>query len=110
MQDELVRAEAAAPPKQTRPRPHFSADIQPLAMSLPPGKRLGSAVGIARAANGDLFLLQDVVWGNPKLAEEEQLLPIVHLSADGTFIAAWGGPGQLPSIDGVSQWPTGPDN
>jgi hypothetical protein len=92
------------------PRPRFAAKVESVALKLPPGKMLGSVVGIANAPNGDYFVLQDVAWANPILPPETQLPPVVHFDKNFTYLHAWGGPEQLPRVNGVSQWPAGLDN
>src|SRR5581483_9156868 len=32
---------------------------------------------------------------------------VVHLTADGKYVNAWGGPDHIPAVDGVSQLPEG---
>jgi sugar lactone lactonase YvrE len=34
---------------------------------------------------------------------------LVHLSPDGDYVDSWGGDDQVPAVDGVPQWPSGPD-
>ena len=102
----VTGSESAAP----APRPHFGNTAEQVQLELPPGKRLGSVVAVSIAPNGDMFLLHDVVWALEPIPIGAQLPPVVHLTADGKFIAAWGGPDQLPKINGMSQWPVGLDN
>jgi hypothetical protein len=92
------------------PRPRFADRVEQVAITLPAGKQLGSVVGVSRAPNGDIFLLQDVMWANPALPEGAQLPPVVHLNRDFKFVDAWGGPDHMPSVSGISQWPSGLDN
>jgi hypothetical protein len=92
----------------SRPRPRFSPTIEPLPLRLPAGKRLGPAIASRRAANGDLYLVHhgSVVPGE----DASVYLPsVVRLSPDLEFVEAWGGDGHVPSADGVSQWPSGPE-
>jgi hypothetical protein len=92
------------------PRPRFAEKVEQVKLELPPGKKLGSVVGVSRAPNGDIFLLHDVAWANPPVPEGEQLAPVVQLNSNFKFIRAWGGPDAAPAVDGKSQWPTGLDN
>jgi hypothetical protein len=93
-----------------KPRPRFADKIEEFPLKLPAGKQIGTAVSLALAPNGDVFILQHfegAVWVPPV---DARLPPVVHVSSDGQFINAWGGPDQLPAANGVSQWPSGCDN
>lgn len=92
------------------PRPRFSRELQTPHMDLPEGRSIGAVLAVARAANGDLFILhQPNAQGlDPELEDLPQWLPpIVRLSPEGRFVHAWGGPDHVPVIDGISQWPIG---
>ncbi|TAK35085.1 MAG: hypothetical protein EPO21_07370 [Chloroflexota bacterium] len=93
-------------------RPRFARELETLALRLPPGKKLGAVLAVARASNGDLFVFQqpNAQGTDPaSMALPCWLPPIVHLTGDGEFINAWGGPDHIPAVDGVSQWPVGPE-
>lgn len=94
-----------------RPRPRFAGTIQDFPIQLPPGKQIGRCIAVCRAPNGDLFLLNYTEYG-PYIptTKAARLPPIVHLSSSGRFINAWGGPSSVPQADGISQWPSDPDN
>lgn len=90
-----------------RPRPRFSTRLEPVVLPLPRGKSLGSAIASARGPNGDLWILHH---GAVFPDDRTDYLPhVVHFSPDLEFIDAWGGPDHVPAIDGVSQWPGGPE-
>jgi hypothetical protein len=91
-----------------RKRPRFAREVETLQFRLPAGRQIASVLAVAVAAGGDIFLLhqpnaQGLDPGSEHLAC--WLPPLVHLSAKGDFIDAWGGADQVPSVDGVSQWP-----
>ena len=95
---------------ESKPRPRFSRDVTTPPMVLPEGKDIGAVLAIARAGNGDLFVLhQPNAQGLDPEHEglEKWLPPVVRLDPEGNFIEAWGGHDHVPAIDGVSQWPTG---
>jgi hypothetical protein len=95
-------ADAAA-----RPRPRFSTTIEPLPLRLPSDKALGPAIASTRAPNGDLYLLHH---GQVEPDDTRAYLPhVLHFSPELEFIDAWGGPDWAPVVDGVSQWPSGPE-
>ena len=88
-------------------RPRFSREIEPLPLKLPPGKSLGPAIAARRAPNGDLFILHH---GAVMPGDTANYLPhLLRFGADFELLDAWGGPDQLPAVDGVSQWPSGPE-
>jgi len=41
-----------------RPRPRFAATVEDFPLQLPPGKELGRTLGVSRAPNGDIYLIQ----------------------------------------------------
>src|SRR2546427_8495067 len=41
-----------------RPRPRFAATVEEFPIQLPPGKELGRTLGVSRAPNGDIYLIQ----------------------------------------------------
>ena len=88
-----------------RPRPHFAREIEDVALRLPPGKKLGTVFEAIRAPSGDLLVLQRLSPPNPEAA----LPHVLRFSPDGELAEAWGGPDHLPRIEGVAQWPTGPE-
>jgi hypothetical protein len=91
-----------------RQRPRFAREVETPRLHLPPGKQIAAVLAVAVAANGDIFLLHqpDAQGANPDTAQSGHWLqPLVHLSAEGDFIDAWGGPDHVASADGVSQWP-----
>jgi DNA-binding beta-propeller fold protein YncE len=94
----------------TKPRPRFARELETPNLRLPPGKRLGAVIAAVYGPNGDLFILHQ---GNAQGAQPEEaakggFLPsLVHLTGDGDYINAWGGPGYIPAVDGVDQWPEG---
>jgi hypothetical protein len=91
-----------------RKRPRFAREIETPELRLPAGRKIASVLAVAVSAKGDIFLLhQPNAQGSDPGSESAGcwLPPLVHLSADGDFINAWGGPDQVPSVDGVSQWP-----
>jgi hypothetical protein len=93
---------------RSRPRPRFSPTVEPLPLHLPPDQALGPAIDLVRAPNRDLFLLHHGSVSDPGAAAT--FLPhVVHFTADGDYIRAWGGDDHVPAIDGVSQWPAGPE-
>jgi hypothetical protein len=93
-----------------KPRPRFAREIETPKLELPPGKEIGAVLAVTRDAQGDLYILHQP---NAQGLDPEHeglgswLAPLVHLSAEGEFIEAWGGPGSVPEVDGVSQWPAG---
>jgi hypothetical protein len=90
-------------------RPRFSSQVEALPLRLPPGKRLGPAIASRRAANGDLYVVHHGAVAPGEDARD--ILPhVVRFSPDLDFIEAWGGPDHVPAVDGVSQWPSGPEN
>lgn len=93
-----------------RPRPRFASELVTPEFALPPDKMIGAVLAVARAADDDLFILhQPNAQGlDPELEGLSCWLPpVVRFSSNGRFIEAWGGPGHVESIDGVSQWPAG---
>ena len=97
----------AAAHQSASPRPRFSRQIDLLALKLPPGKALGPAIAAARASNGDLFLLHH---GAVLPDDQTDYLPhVLHFSPELELLAAWGGPDHVPAVDGISQWPAGPE-
>ena len=93
---------AIKPDAATRPRPHFTRDLGAQLMRLPEGRRIGSALAAAYGPDGHLWLLQEPNGDAP------DLLPhVVEFDESGGFVVAWGGPGSLPAVNGVSQWPEG---
>jgi hypothetical protein len=100
---------AVAVSRSTRvaPRPRFSTRLEPVPLQLPQGKSLGPAIASTRAPNGDLWILHH---GAVMPNDSTNYLPhVVRFSREFGFIDAWGGPGHVPSVDGVSQWPAGPE-
>ena len=88
-------------------RPRFSRAIEPLPLKLPQGKSLGPAIAAKRAPNGELVILHH---GAVMPGDTTNYLPqLVRFSADFEILDSWGGPDQLPTADGVSQWPAGPE-
>jgi len=91
-------------------RPRFARELEVPALDLPPGKAIGAVLAVVRDRDGDLFLLHQP---NAQGLDPDHegldcwLPPIVRLSPDFRFVAAWGGPESVPEIDGVSQWPSG---
>jgi hypothetical protein len=91
----------------SRPRPRFGAAIEPLALRLPAGGALGPAIASTRAPNGDLYLLHH---GRVAPDDTGDYLPhVLRFGPELEFIAAWGGPDCVPAVEGVSQWPSGPE-
>jgi len=98
----------SSPDQASRKRPRFAREVETPVLRLPAGKKIASVLAVAVAANGDIFLLhQPNAQGTEPGAESlsEWLPPLVHLSAEGDFIAAWGGAGHVPAAAGVPQWP-----
>ncbi len=94
--------------RMERARPRFSRDVETPCLQLPAGKKIASVLAVAVAPNGDIFLLhQPNAQGMHPGVEQlgHWLPPLVHLSAAGDFIDAWGGADHVPSANGVSQWP-----
>jgi hypothetical protein len=93
------------------PRPRFSPQLERFEVRLPPGKKIGSALAIALAPSGDLFVLtqpyQPAAAHGDQRTAEGWLPDVVHLTSNGDYINAWGGPDHIPPVDGVSQWPEG---
>jgi hypothetical protein len=93
-----------------KPRPRFARDLETPTLDLPPGRAIGAVLAVARTPNGDLIILHQP---NAQGLDPEHeglprwLPPLVRLSPQGKFVEAWGGPEHVPSVDGVSQWPTG---
>lgn len=91
-------------------RPRFSPELETPLLRLPPGKKMGSAIAVAYAPNGDLFVLHQPYAPGvdyPSKTVDDWLLDVVRFSPDGAFKDAWGGPDHIPVVDGVSQWPAG---
>jgi sugar lactone lactonase YvrE len=91
-------------------RPRFARELETPALRLPPGKRLGAVIAAVHGPKGDLFILHHPNAQGVQPDDEALggFLPnLVHLSAAGDFIQAWGGPDHVPAVDGVSQWPVG---
>lgn len=89
-------------------RPRFAREPVGLDMRLPEGRQLGSVLAVALGTEGEIFVLHqpDAQGLNPGTETLPCWLPpLVRLSREGDFIDAWGGDDQLPSVDGVSQWP-----
>jgi hypothetical protein len=91
-----------------RRRPRFSPTIEPLPLHVTTDQMLGPAIALVRAPNRDLFVLHHGSVSDPDAAAK-YLPHVVHFSADGDFIQAWGGDAHVPAVDGVSQWPAGPE-
>lgn len=94
----------------TRPRPRFARELETPALHLPEGKRLGAVIGAVYGSNGDLFVLHQPNSQGAQGEDEAKggwLANLVHFTADGAFINAWGGKDHIPAADGVSQWPDG---
>ncbi len=93
-----------------RPRPRFARELVTPELDIPSGKMIGAVLAVARAANGDLFILhQPNAQGHDPDHDGLPcwLPPVVRFSADDRFIEAWGGPDHVPDADGVTQWPIG---
>ena len=91
----------------SRPRPRFASTIEPLPLRLPPGKSLGPAIASARAPDGDLWILH---YGRVSPDDATDYLPhVVRFDPDFQFVDAWGGSDHVPTVEGVSQWPAGPE-
>jgi hypothetical protein len=102
--------DAGSTEANTRPRPRFARDIETPRLRLPDGKMLAAVLAVARAPNGDIFVLQKPNAQGADPASEARICwlpPLVHLSEDGEYINAWGGDGHIPAVDGISQWPAG---
>ena len=101
---ELVTKAAA------RPRPRFSRELVTPELELPSGKMLGAVLAVARDRDGDLIILHQP---NAQGLDPEHeglacwLAPVARFSSEGRFVEAWGGPGSIPEVDGISQWPIG---
>jgi DNA-binding beta-propeller fold protein YncE len=95
-----------------RRRPRFSHDVEQFPLHLPPGREIGRCIAIAQSpVNGDLFLLNYSSYGPYIPADPAARLRwIVRLDSEGRYIHDFGGEDQAPVLDGVSQWPAGPDN
>ncbi len=94
--------------RTARKRPRFAREVEIRRLHVPAGTRIASVLAIAVGAKGDIFLLHQAnAQGMAPGSEQsgEWLPPLVHLSAEGEFIDAWGGPDHVPAVDGVSQWP-----
>ncbi|MCB2059153.1 MAG: hypothetical protein R3E09_09345 [Novosphingobium sp.] len=92
------------------PRPRFSPHVEQVELKPPPGKKLGGMIAADFAPNGDLLVLHqynppgvDIGDVNP----DDFLPDVARFRPDGTFVDAWGGPDQVPAVDGVPQWPAG---
>jgi hypothetical protein len=84
--------------------------LESFALSLPAGKKVGFALATALAPNGDIFLLHQPYLPTVEAAQrttEGWLGDVVHLTAKGEYVNAWGGPDHIPKVDGISQWPEG---
>ncbi len=90
--------------------PRFADELEDFPLELPEGKSLATVLALTFAPDDSLYILHQA---NPPgsedldIAEVGYLPQIVHVSADGKFIDAWGGPDQIEPVDGVSQWPAG---
>jgi hypothetical protein len=88
-------------------RPRFSRAIEPLPFKLPAGKALGPAIAAKRAADGDLFILHH---GAVMPGDTTDYMPhVVRFGPDYAVRDAWGGPDSVPAVDGIQQWPGGPE-
>lgn len=91
-------------------RPRFADRLEDVQLNLPAGKRLATVLAVTYAPDGSLYILHQ---GHPPVATLSNevmasLLPqIVHVTANGDFLDAWGGPDHVAPVDGVSQWPAG---
>ena len=95
---------------KTGPRPRFAAEIEEFPIRLPAGKQLGRTTAVSIAPNGDIFMLHNSEIGHSLPPPETRLPRVVRLSSAGEFLDAWGGPDQLPAIEGVPQWPQSYEN
>ena len=92
------------------PRPRFSPSLETPELELPPGRKMGGVIAAAYSSQGDLFVLHQY---NPPgidtshLKPEEYLPHVARFGPDGRFQDAWGGPDEIPEMDGVPQWPAG---
>ncbi len=91
-------------------RPRFSPRIEPVALRVPPGKKLGGVIACDHAPDGSLLVLHQ--WNPPgvdvaHLNASEYLPDVARFAPDGTFLDAWGGPDHVPAVDGTAQWPAG---
>jgi hypothetical protein len=88
-------------------RPRYSRAIEPLPLRLPAGKLLGPAIAAKRAPSGELFVLHHgaVIPGDTT----DYLPQLLRFGPDFELLDGWGGPNQLPAVEGVSQWPAGPE-
>ena len=73
------------------PRPRFGP-LENVALSLPAGKKIGAALAITLAPNGDMFLLHQAYapgfdYGAQRTTEG-WLPDVVHLTADGKYVNA----------------------
>jgi hypothetical protein len=90
------------------PRPRFARELEVPALQLPAGKQIGAVLDACYASDGSYWLIhQPNAQGlDPQVEGADYWLPpVVHLSADDRFLAAWGGKDHIPSVDGISQWP-----
>jgi hypothetical protein len=101
---------ASAKRERSMPRPRFSPEIETVPLVVPDAKKLGGIIAVARSPEGHLLVLHQ--WNPPgvdvtHLDADNYLPDVARFDADGTFIAAWGGPAHIPHADGVPQWPAG---
>jgi hypothetical protein len=107
---ELPGSRASERIGEAPPRPRFAGTVEPFPMELPPGKEIGRVIAVSRARNGDLFLLNYSAYGPYIPRTEEARLPwIVRLDSNGRYLNGWGDE-DVPDIDGISQWPSNPEN
>jgi hypothetical protein len=92
-------------------RPRFEPGVRDVDIALPHGKLLGSITAVAISpVNQDIFLMHYTELADVLPAPAARVPWIVRLDKRARFISAWGGPDQLPKINGESQWPTWPEN
>jgi hypothetical protein len=96
--------------KRMTARPRYSPQIEQVNLRPPQGKKLGGAIAVDFAPDGDLMVLHQ--WNPPgidvgNLVAEEFLPDVARFHADGTYRGGWGGPDHIPAAEGVPQWPAG---
>jgi DNA-binding beta-propeller fold protein YncE len=82
-------------------RPRFVRDPAAQIFRLPPGRKIGGTLAADYGPDRHLWLLTQPGPG------EEFLPSVVEFDETGAFVAAWGGPDHIPTVDGRSQWPSG---
>lgn len=95
----------------SRPRPRFSTDHEDVELDLPAGKSIGRCIAVAASpVNGDLFLLNYGAYGPYSQDPDSRLNWIVRVDRDGQYLNDFGGSDDVPTVEGVNQWLTAPDN